>query len=175
MAASSSATCTYNFCVHNLDNHLNLCEWPTANAAVPIQISTFDPKLRLKVDAGRRVHLRINDSTGLLSKTLPTGFKPEIVVLIADQLGKVWRRVPALGASGAGHYSLLVPNEPTYGFALASTGLNLADHAGAAIPSRAFVPFAAPLTPNARALILQQSHVKPEDPAVIVTVAGLKP
>ncbi len=166
---------TYNFCVHNLDNHLNPCEWPTKNAAVPVQISTFDPKLKLKVDPGRRVHLRINDSTSLLSKPLPSGAKPEVVVLIADQSGKVWRRVPALGASGAGHYSLLVPNEPSYGFALTSTGLTLADHAGAAVPSLAFVPFAAPLTADARALILQQSHVKPDDPAVIVTVVGIRP
>src|SRR5262249_46241881 len=136
---------SYKFCVHNLDNHLNSCEWPTPNAAVPIQISTFDPKLKLKVDPGRRVHLRMNDSAGLLSKALPTGVKPEVVVLIADQSGKVWRRVPPLGSGTAGHFSLLVPDDSFYGFALTSIGLNLADHTGAAIPNLAFVPFAAPL------------------------------
>ena len=166
---------TYKFCVHNLDIYLNPCEWPTANAATAVQISSSDPKLRLKVDPGRRVYLRVNDSAGLLSTTLATGAKPELVVLIMDQSGKVWRRVPTLGTSTAGHYSLVVPNETTYGFALTSVGVSLADHAGAAIPSLAFIPFPAPLTDAQRALIFQQSHVQPDDPAVVVSIAGLKP
>lgn len=166
---------TYRFCVHNLDIHLNPCEWPTVNAAVPVQISASDPKLRLKVDPGRRVHLRVQDSAGLLTAALAGGRKPEVAVLIVDKSGKTLRRVPTLGAPTAGHYSLLVPDDPSYGFAVASPDVNLSDDRGSVIADRAFIPFANPLSPEARALLARQFHAEPDDPAVVVKVAGRKP
>ena len=157
-----------------MDNHLNPCEWPTVSDIGAVQVSNFDPKLKVRVELGRRVHLRLNDSAGLLSIALANGRKPDVAVLIVHKSGKVWRRVPALGAASAGHFSLLVPNDPSYGFALASADLTVNDHRGAAIADLTFVPFADPLTPEARALLKQRTHRDPEDPAVVIQVAGPK-
>lgn len=170
---------SYRFCVHNLDLHLNPCEWPTANAAVPIRIAGSDPKLRLKVDPGRRVHIRVADPTAILSTPTAAGRLPELSVVVVDKSGKVRRPIPVLGKASAGHYSLVVPSDPVYGFAVLSRDVYLADHVGATVADLAFLAFADPISSSAAAAFTPQgpglTRPRLEEPAVLLTVSGRKP
>ena len=50
----------------------------------------------------------------------PGNAKLQALVLIVDTTGKVWQPAATIGAISAGNRVQLVPNDPSYGFAVTS-------------------------------------------------------
>ena len=165
---------SYRVCTLNAGDYLNPCEWPSASDIGVVKIANSDPKLKLKLDRGRRVHLRLEDPKLALQVASVAGKKPEAIIGIVDTRGKVWRRANPLGTASAWNFTALVPNDPSYGFATVSADVNISDHAGVAVADKTFIPFAPSLTADQRAQLRALLRKDPEDPAVLLKVVGPK-
>lgn len=156
-------------------DYLNPCAWPTKSDIGTVKITNADPKLKIKLDLGRRVHFRLDDPNQLLAAKPGNGNakKLEALVLIVDTTGKVWQRAATIGSITAGNFIQLVPNDPSYGFAVTSADVSFGDY-GKSVKDKSFIPFATPLTADQRAQIRLMWHHDPDDPAVVVKVGGPK-
>ena len=156
----------YSLCVQVLgDGYLDPCQFGSPAQPITLTAGQQSAGNVTKLKPASILKVRLNDASGLLTQTTKDGHELDLLIgVFSSGAQRTFYPAHLAGRDKTGSsYQVAIPLDTPLNLSVASSSLNLADAAGAALPNNASQPG------------FQHATGDPNPPSFAFTITGMKP